>query len=187
MKKIVYMKQVHGNRVVRVSKKDGGRNIEKCDGLIKNDPKVELCIKVADCLPIFMTDLSSDSVGLVHAGWRGLEKEILKNAINLMHKEFGTEAAQMGVYIGPHICQKHYEVQTDVSKKFKDYPKAVKAQGDKEFLDLALVAKQQLIDLGVKSKNIKIAADCTFESEVLYSYRRDKTENRNKFLFGLNI
>lgn len=161
----VFMQQVHGNHVVRVFKSDSGKIIENCDGLITNDSTITLVVKTADCLPISIVDSENKAIGLVHAGWRGLQKEIIKNAINLMVKEFGSIPSNLKIEIGPHICKKHYEVKSDVSKFF---------DGQK-YLDLGKTAINQLVDLKINPQNIEVDKRCTFENLDLPSYRRDKT------------
>lgn len=178
MKNTISMQQVHGTRIAHVDKDDIGKVIKSCDGLITNDPEVTLSIHVADCLPIFLYCPTTNSIGLVHAGWRGLEKEIIGKAVALLGKE-------VFVYIGPHICQKHYEIKNDVAEKFSKYPKAIKKIKGRIYLDLAEVASEQLIKSGVKKENIQIDNKCTFEEKTLASFRRDKSKVRTEYLFSL--
>lgn len=192
MKNIVKMEQVHGNNVVLVSAKDIGKTIKECDGLITNSPDVTLRISVADCLPIFLSDNFKNAIGLTHAGWRGLDNKIIEKTVGLMKKKFNTKSEDLNIYIGSHICQKHYEIKADVSGKFKLYPKALHFKGlafkgRRTFLDLGEVAKQQFIELGVKEKNIKIDKECTYENKKLKSYRRGDKIGRSVYLFKLNV
>ena len=176
---MIKMQQIHGNRVVRVSKKDDGKVIEKCDALISNDPKITLSVHVADCLPISLTDKKTHSFGIIHAGWRGLDKKIIIKTIRQMVSEFSIDPKDLLIIIGPHICQKHYEVKDDVSSKFAKFPRAILKKDSKQFLDLAKIAEIQLIKSGVKKENIKIDKRCTFEDLSLPSFRRSKTSERN--------
>jgi hypothetical protein len=175
---MVKMEQIHGNRVVIVDKKSEGKTIKKCDGLITNLQGLSLSIRVADCLPIFFSSPTIDSIGLVHAGWRGLYKGIIGKAV----KKFSKKPF---VFIGPHICQKHYEIKSDVADKFKNYPKAIKKINGKIFLDLGEAAKEQLIESGVKKNNIKIDKTCTFEDKSLSSFRRGDLNKRTEYIFFL--
>jgi hypothetical protein len=183
---MIQMQQVHGNRVVRVSQKDDGKIIKNCDGLISNDPKVTLSVRVADCLPISLIDKKTRSFGLIHAGWRGLDKGIIAKTIGLMQKELKIKNCDLKISIGPHICQNHYEVRSDVSSKFVKYPAVVFQKNKKTFLDLAKIAEVQLINEGVKKKNIKISKTCTFEDLSLPSFRRDKTKERIIYTLSLS-
>lgn len=182
---MIGMMQIHGNNVVRVSKKNDGKIIKNCDGLISNDPEVTLSVRVADCLPISLIDKKSHSFGLIHAGWRGLENEIIVKAVQLMTNEFHSNPKDVEVLIGPHICQKHYEIKNDVSNKFAEFPEAILKKDNKEYLDLAKIAELQFIKTGVKKENIKISKDCTFEDLSLPSFRRDRTSER--LIVKLNI
>lgn len=174
---MIRMRQVHGNNVVKVDHNDNGKVINNCDSLISNDPKVTLCVRVADCLPISITDKKRNAIGIIHAGWRGLDKNIIEKTIHLMTDEFSSEPEDLEVTIGPHICQKHYEVQNDVSSKFTKYAQVVFKKDEKEYLNLAKIAEAQLKSLGVKKQKIVIDGRCTFEDKSLPSYRRDGSTN----------
>lgn len=191
MENTIKMEQVHGNNVVFVTKKDIGKTIRECDGLITNSSDVTLRIRVADCLPIFLSDIASNSIGVVHAGWRGLDNKIIEKAVLLMSKKLKAKSQSLHVYIGPHICQKHYEIKSDVSDKFKQYPKALTVKdtvlhGRRTFLDLAMVAKEQLMTLGIKKENINIDPKCTYENRELKSFRRGDKKGRSVYLFKSN-
>jgi hypothetical protein len=172
----IYMQQVHGNNVVVVDSKNIGQVVPECDGLITNDPNVILVVKTADCLPISIADTKQKVIALVHAGWRGLQKEIIKNSVNILTGEFKCNSKDLKIKIGPHICQIHYEVGKEVWQLFENIRGAV-VHRDKTHLCLYRVAKRQLIDLGVKKENIKVDLRCTFEDLSLPSYRRG---DRNK-------
>ncbi len=172
------MQQVHGNNVQIVTSNDIGKTIPECDGLITNDPKLTLGVRVADCLPIVIKDKKSRVFGIVHAGWRGLDNGIIEKAVQKVIKEFSCNPGELEVNIGPHICRKHYEVKEDVSIKFANYPKAILRKGYKEFLDLEKVAKVQLTELGINPQNIRTDKRCTFEDSSLPSFRRNKTSGR---------
>jgi YfiH family protein len=185
MMNLIQMRQVHGSNIVHVDKNDAGRIMENCDALISNDSKVTLSVHVADCLPISVVDKKSRSFGVIHAGWRGLEKEIIVKTIQKMVKEFSAGPSGFEVSIGPHICRKHYEVKSDVSSKFTKYPDSVSQKNGKKFLDLAKIAEFQLLSVGIRKENIKIDKRCTFEDLSLPSFRRDKIPGR--LVVSLNI
>ncbi len=180
MKNLVLMQQVHGNNVQIVTSSDIGKTIPECDGLITNDPKLTLGVRVADCLPIVIKDKKSRVFGIVHAGWRGLDNGIIEKAVRKVINEFSSNPGELEVNIGPHICRKHYEVKSDVSSRFRSYPGAI-IQGinpKKLYLDLANVAISQLVAQGINPRNIKVDKRCTFEDSSLPSFRRNKTSDR---------
>lgn len=186
MTEFIGMEQKHGANVVRVGKKDIGTIVKNCDGLITNIPELTLSVRVADCLPIALYDPISSSIGLVHAGWRGLYKGIIRNAIKLMKDELEVDSEKLIVYIGPHICQEHYEVKNDVSGKFKEYPSAIKRTGGKTFIDLGKIAEDQLMSFGISKKDISWDKRCTFEDKNLFSNRRNRTNKRNIYFLKLS-
>ena len=182
----VGMVQTHGNRVVVVSKKDIGSSIKNCDGLLTNDPETVLKISVADCIPLAIFDPATNSIGLIHAGWRGLDRKIIKNAIDLMIKNFSVKPQNLHVEIGPHICQRHYEIKSDVAERFLNYPDAIKKENGKMFLDLTEVAKEQLIKSGINKNKIKVDIRCTFEDLSLPSFRRGDMKKRIHYLLKVS-
>lgn len=182
---IVDMQQVHGSRVVRVSKKDVGRKINKCDALITSDPEIYLRISVADCIPLTLYDPITNSIGIVHAGWRGLKKKIIVKTIKAMKKEFSTSSENIVAEVGPHICQKHYEVGKEFADIFCEYSGVLMNENGKFYLDIGKVCIEQLIDSGVLQSNIKYNDKCTFEDPLLPSYRGGDRQKRKQYLLKI--
>jgi len=183
---MIKMQQVHGNRVVQVDIKDDGKTIKNCDALISNDPKVTLCVRVADCLPIFVTGEKGQVIGLIHAGWRGLSQGIIKSTISKMENQWKVETGKLKIVIGPYICRKHYEVKEDVASNFL-HSGGLSYEGSRTFLDLAEVAREQFMGLGIKKENIKVDKRCTFEDKDLFSFRGNGTSQRNIYTLSFPI
>lgn len=154
-KRLVDIVVTHGNKVKAVTEKDGGKYFEGYDAVITKEKGLTLGLTAADCMPIAFFNPLTNSIGLAHCGWRGLENGIIKNTVKKMGKE-------SVVFIGPHICAKHYRI------------------------DLASIALTQLIDAGVSEKNITIDETCTLENKNLFSYRRNQTKDRNLYLLTLS-
>jgi len=154
--------QVHGNIVLDCKSK-----LLEADGLICLCGKCILAIRTADCLPIAI--IGKDGHALIHAGWRGLENNILKNSeiekINPTH-----------FFIGPHISCKSYEVSEEFLEYF-DRDKFEIADGKYHF-SMEKEAKQQILEMYPESL-IKCSNACTFLDHRYNSYRRNKTEQRN--------
>jgi hypothetical protein len=184
-KKVIGMLQTHSNNVSIVTKRNAGSSLKNCDGLLTNDPKITLRISVADCIPLALFDPVTNSIGLIHVGWRGLYKGIIENSVSLMVKKYGIKPADITAEIGPHICQKHYEIKGDVALFFPEYKKAIKSIEDKLFLDLASIAKEQLVKLGIKNEKIVSDNHCTYEDASLPSYRRGDYQKRIYYFLHL--
>jgi len=168
------------NRVKIVSSQDMGKTIEKTDGLITMDKSLFLTITVADCLPIFIYEPEKEIIGLVHAGWRNLAKNILREAIEKI------KTNNLLVGIGPGIGQCHFEVKQDVIAKFKPYLKnTLLERNGKSFLDLKKIAKIQLMDLGIREQNIEISPECTFcLKDKYFSFRKNRVLQTTMAVIG---
>ncbi len=177
-KQIVDIVVAHGDQILTATGKDGEKFFEGFDAVVTKNRNITLGMTVADCLPIAIFDPVKNYIALVHAGWKSLEKNVIGKTI----EKLSTENSKLEVYIGPHICQKHYEVKSDVSDKFAKYRKAVLKAGTRQFLDLGKVAETQLIQSGVKKKNINADPRCTFEDGALFSFRRGDFHDRNLYL-----
>ena len=84
------------------------------DASITHIPNTVCVVMTADCLPILLTDVSGSFVASIHAGRAGLAHNIIANTINAAKVSPGTILA----YIGPAICQEHYEVGEEIFAEF---------------------------------------------------------------------
>ncbi|WKZ25929.1 MAG: peptidoglycan editing factor PgeF [bacterium] len=170
----VNCQQTHSSNVHIVKKKDVGKTIPNCDGLITNLKNITLLIQTADCVPITLIDPVRKVVGVVHAGWRGSEKEIVKNAINLMINEFESDKKDIKIKIGPAIDKDNFIVRNDVKNKFKDYEDYFeKISEDQWKFDLVGVNIKQMLSLGILEENIENSKISTYLNKNYPSYRRD--------------
>ena len=158
------VKQTHSADVLP---ENNCQNLE-ADGIVGSN-KVPKVILTADCVPLVLIGEKSHAV--VHAGWRGLATYILAHeSIKAINPYYA--------FIGPHIRQKHYEVQPDFLTNFPQNPDAFSRVSDKIFFNLSIVAHTQLQSLypGIKIEDCGL---CTFEDAKFHSYRRNKTTERN--------
>lgn len=168
---------VHGGQVAIVNNTNAGQIIVTTDGLITNAKNTPLAITVADCLPIVLYDPVHQVVGLLHAGWRGLAAGIIKNAVTMMTKTFGTKPNELEVAIGPSIHRCHYQVGADVLAAFSSielaHP-AVTTINNSYFLDLPTVARHQLMALNLVPDQIGMSSACTAcQVDSYFSFRKD--------------
>ncbi len=177
-KNLVCAKQVHKEGVVRLAAKDkGGGSVNfkdtlpNCDGMITNQKDLPLAVLTADCLSIFLYDIKNSAIGILHAGWRGTYKNIVKSALSLMNKSFKTEPRNLIVALGPAIRSCCYEVGSEFKKYF---PNNLLKRKDRLYLDLIGINKKILINLGVKKKNILDSNICTScRNKDFFSYRKE--------------
>ena len=119
------------------------------DGLITSQPQLCLAIYVADCAAVYLADKKTRSIGLVHAGKKGAQLGVVKEAIAAMQEQFGVDPRNLVMQISPCIRPPHYEV------------------------DFAADIVRQAREAGVQA--IFDCDTCTAcHPDLYYSYRREK-------------
>jgi hypothetical protein len=177
-----FPEQVHGSKIAQVGLEDAGKGalseegkVPGVDGLFTKELDLPLCVLVADCLPVIITDADENFVAVVHAGWRGLKSGIIFNAINFAEKNFKARPQSLRAWIGPSIGVCCYEVGGEVAESFSNYPLALKRVEGRHFLDLKFLGRWQLLEGGLRESEVWVAPNCTFcEKDFFYSYRREK-------------
>lgn len=175
--KFISLTQIHSNKVLDandlISNNKWNRDIE-ADGIVTNKKEIVLTILTADCLAILMYDKKAKVIGAAHAGWRGVDQNISKELLQTMQK-YGARAENIIVAISPSIRGCCYEVGEDVAKHFFKYPNAINKKLNNKFnLDISIVAKEQLLELGFIDKNIEISPICTScQNSNYFSYRKE--------------
>jgi YfiH family protein len=179
---------VHGNRIVVVGESDKGKVISECDGFVTDTLGMILGVTAADCLPIYFWNTQKTVVGIVHAGWRGVQKKIVTEMVSIFINKYGCLTKDIQVEIGPHIQGCHFEVKEDVINNFLDYPDCLSEVSGAKYLNLQSIIKNQLISSGIKDNNIKLPQECTFcEKEKYFSYRRDKPKDIEAMLAYITL
>ena len=158
------LKQIH-SAVVWVAEQPGCAG--EGDALVTAKTGVPVSIRTADCYPILLADERNRAVAAVHAGWRGTAARIVDKTIERMHAQFGTEARDLWVAIGPGIGSCCYEVGVEVARQF-----GLEAAGR---IDLAEMNHRQLVQAGVTESHIEILGGCTkCDARRFHSFRRDQ-------------
>lgn len=107
--------QVHSDTVVHVKHpRPFDEEQIKADALLTNKKEVTLFMRFADCVPVFLYDPMKQVVGMVHAGWQGTVKQIVRKAIQEMLLIYDCRPKDIIAGIGPSICVHHYEIGQDV-------------------------------------------------------------------------
>jgi YfiH family protein len=168
-------KQVHGTRIQIVSKLQKSKEFLGTDGFLTDSPDQPLAIFTADCVPIFLSAEDGQVVGLLHAGWRGVQGKILPRALKVLRERWGIKAAQVTAWAGPHIGPCCFEVNWDVARRF---PLTRKRSGDRWTVDLEKELRRQARQRGARWTSKKPFEGCTMHQSRFYSYRRDQTPKR---------
>lgn len=174
--KVFTIRQVHSNKVLTIGKKDIPQQglIPQADGIVTNIAGIVLSVRTADCLPVFLYDSQKECIALVHAGWKSSAQKIVEQAIVALKQNYGSCASDLKVAFGPAIGSCCYEVGEEFATTFA---REVSVVGNKRYLNLPLVNKNQLLGLGVKSANIFASSLCTVCGKGFFSYRRDKEKS----------
>lgn len=177
--KLVVCNYVHGNNVEVVNETHHGmgatreNKLSSCDGVLVTDKNTVGVTLHGDCTPIFLADKAGRAACVCHAGWRGTEGNIVKNAI-AKFKELGIAAEDIYAAVGPTISGARYEVGKEVADLFDIYEGAVAKKDTRYYLSLPHVIIMQLIAQEIPTAQITWADMCTYENEgYFYSYRRD--------------
>jgi YfiH family protein len=165
----VCIRQVHGNHILLVDH-DMENGFPEADGLLTKEAQRPLAIRTADCLPVFLYDTKQEGIGLVHAGWRGAQKNIIQCALTLMLRQWHTEPQNILVILGPAIRPCCYEVGVEFRRYF---PQEARVRDGKHYLDLPQVIRRQLTAWGVPERNVRDCGVCTCCDKSYFSYRRE--------------
>ncbi|USN53658.1 MAG: peptidoglycan editing factor PgeF [Candidatus Nomurabacteria bacterium] len=169
----VYAGLDHGTNVIAVRGTDAGQTVPDVDGLVTNEAGLVLGLTVADCLPVYLYDPRTEAIGLLHAGWRGLEQGVLRQGIERMQQSFRVHPEDVFAAIGPSIRSCHYQVGEEVARRFRArYSLALEQRGLETRLDLTRVARMQLGEVGVIARHIEVHPHCTYCRPGLYFSRR---------------
>ena len=171
--KITTAKQIHSDNIQIINKEQ--LFYEDTDALISNIPNSLLVMNFADCVPIILYSKQDNTGAIVHAGWRGTEKEILSKTIKKMKEDLNIEPKDITAIIGPAIGKCCFETDEEVFNKIiknKKENKFYEQRGQKYHIDLKLINSTQLINNGVI--NIDICDYCTCcMSDIFFSYRKE--------------
>ncbi len=208
--RIVAARQVHGNRVVRVSSADGGAGIRlqawrpaaewrdevgpakppvaEADGLCSDEARVWLMNVYADCTPLLFYDPRQQAVAIAHAGWRGTVAQIGAEVVAMMAHEFDTKPADLlcgiGPAAGPCCYQVSEEVIAAVQTAFPHHNELLnfsEQPSGHAIFNLWAANRGVLEAAGVPPANIETAAICTIHhNDRFFSARADGTQQAGR-------
>lgn len=174
---LVYMDQVHGDKILIIDKNTDLKKIPRCDAIITNQKDIPLMVMVADCIPILIYDPVKKVIATVHAGRAGVFLNILSKTIVMMKTSFQSQAHDLIVVLGPSIRSCCYEVGLEIKNEAErlNYSYAITQKNGSYYLDLLSIVKEQIKDIDVKDKNIDISPYCTScNTNIFFSYRAEK-------------
>ena len=174
---IAALRQMHGNRILYA--KEGIQRTEEGDALITDVPGLALAIRMADCQAFVVYAPKQNVIGLIHAGWRGLEAGIIGNFFAMLQEKWRIAAHETYVGAVPSLCENCAEF-TDPRTELPHAPEEVIQDSH---VDLQRWADLQLEAAGVPQNHLERMPGCTkCELERYWTYRggdRDAVKHGN--------
>jgi YfiH family protein len=179
----VFMKQVHGTRVVQLHTGNVGE-LHEADACITVEPGIVCTVTVADCLPVLLSAPEGRAVAAAHAGWRGLAHGVVENTLHALCEAGSCEPADVRAWLGACIGPDAFQVGPDVLEAFGAAPTGADPQrfkpaasAGKWLANLPQLARDRLAAAGVSS--VSGGGWCTFTDPArFYSFRRDRVTGR---------
>ncbi len=165
-RRVAIQRQTHSDHVAYVKAPGMYSDTDAC---YTDQEGLFLTVTVADCVPILFGSMSGNLAGVIHAGWRGTEKQIARRAINAVVATCDVHPSDIVAMIGPSISAACYEVSDDVALQFEDRF-VIRQAGRKPHLDLWAANAEQLRQAGVAE--IHVAGYCTAQNQELFFSHR---------------
>lgn len=194
-KKVYKAKQDHTDNILILNNDNKDKynfydiSKEPYDAYIIKDHDIANFVTTADCNPIIIYDTKQNIIANVHAGWKGVIKQIYLKVINMLINDFNSNVNDLIVCIGPSIrkcCfssedenfKKHF---TDIWKDEEDY--IYYEENNKRFhIDLIYVIKKDLLQIGINEENINVANICTHDNtDDFFSFRKYTEEKATDY------
>ena len=153
------------------------------DGLYTDKAGVALMLVVADCMPAVLYDHVDKQICVLHAGRKGVELNILAEAIEKMNPK---NPNQLELIAGPAISKESYVFDSEkgVNKNF--WGSDFKLGNDNKYhMDIKNKLKKQAIELGLAEKNVDISKIDTFIDENYFSHRRSMATSEPEGRFAV--
>ena len=167
---LAFMDQRHGADISVIAEPAQANLIPDADALMTNQKGIGLAVMVADCVPLLLA--AEGWVAAVHVGRVGLMSNIVESVLRKFD-ELG--AAARDAWIGPHICQECYEVDSNMYRELTASRPLLATTDEKHCLNLKAPIVDVLVGQGVRVHDL---SRCTVETDDLFSYRRDGMTGR---------
>ena len=172
-----WVHQVHGG-VCLDADLTAFQNSQKADAIVTRNPSQVIAVRIADCVPILLSDATGRTVAAVHAGWRGVIAGVLASSTLMLCERSSGETESLLAAIGPCISQAQFEVGPEVvaafDDAFGDESPVIRHDTGKGHVDLRAACRLQLLKLGVRDSNIDMTDRCTVgHADEFFSHRRD--------------
>ena len=132
IREAAYMQQTHNTNIVVAGSEDYGKGVDEystgfkdTDGIITDDSSLTAAGCFADCVPVWLFDYKKKAGGIVHAGWKGTGKSIVKFAVDALKFNFNSIPEHIICGIGPSIGPCCFEVDIESDEILKSIVKLI--------------------------------------------------------------
>jgi YfiH family protein len=181
--------QTHSAEIKVIEESDLGSGFIKnktavpvVDGFVTDMANVYIVIKGADCTPVLIYAKNENVVGGCHSGREGTRKGIVKELISKMVSEFHISVNDLVIMIGPAISMVNYQVSEDI---YTEFVSSTGKEQDYRNIDMQKVIVRDALAMGINEENVILNNKCSFANPNFFSYRRDKTKNRQLSIIGI--
>jgi hypothetical protein len=180
MDQFLTLNQVHGDNIFIIKpfgEYYSSSEAMNYDAIVTSRTNLAICIKTADCVPVFIVDKAKKIIAVVHAGWRGTALEITAKVVRLLIEKYGSSPRDLLAAVGPSIGQCCFEVDSAAANSFFEHKNNEAflfpgARPNKWMLDLAEANRQQILNCGIPETNIDVSDLCTScRQDLFFSHR----------------
>ena len=184
---IVYLE--HGTKIYKIDTPKANL-LEKSkqqslvgDGLMTNKKGDALMLVVADCIPAALYDPNSKQLAVLHAGRKGVELNILKQAVEMLDAE---RLEDLILVAGPAISGDSYVFDTKDGVDTELWGDNFKKGDDEKYhMYIKDELRRQAIDLGLSENNLHISKIDTYTDQKYYSHRRSMATGEAEGRFAI--
>ena len=192
-KDAVFIKLEHGTEVYKVNNKNKGNLLDPGlqdnlvgDGLITNQPGLTLFLVVADCIGAAIYDPACRALGLIHAGRKGVEQNILAEVVEKMRIAYGSTPHDMKLITSPSISAESYVFDTEDAIDIEFWGSDLsKGEDGKWHMDIKSKFNKQALECGLQKNNISINSIDTFIDKNYFSHRRSMATGESEGRFAV--
>ncbi|MDK6492328.1 laccase [Corynebacterium sp. HMSC075D04] len=174
--RFVWMEQLHTNTVTVV---DGPADepVATTDAIVTRKKNLALCVLVADCTPVLLSDHSAGVIAAAHAGRMGARNGIVRRTVEEM-VALGAAPERIQVLLGPAAAGESYEVPAEMAADVEKHlpgSRTTTKQGTAG-IDVRAGLVRQLMGMGVT--HIDADPRDTITDTDFFSHRRDGVTGR---------
>jgi len=191
---VVATQVIDGTDLIDVTERDHGRGITDPesglvgDGFFTNKLDTYLFVITGDCLVLFLLEPEKRVCGLVHAGYKGVDKELPRLAVEHMVRHYGCQPDKIRVGFSPALQQTVLEhLDKFDQERLNRWQPYLSGSAGHYLVNWVGFATNQLIAAGIRPDQMENLGLDTFTNPNFFSHFRSKTEKNPEARFGCLI